>query len=121
MSDPPRYHKKLRRYDEPGHAHFLTFSCYHRLPLLSKDRSRVWFTNAPAAARIKHSFELWAWVIMPEHVHLLVLPKHGCGVASILNGIKTSSGRKAINYLRNESPQFLSRLATRGPNGTWYR
>ena len=43
MSDDVRQHrKKLRRYDEPGHAHFLTFSCYHRLPLLSKERSRLW-------------------------------------------------------------------------------
>ena len=121
MSEPPRYRKKLRRYDEPGQARFLTFSCYHRLPLLSKDRSRVWLSNALAAARIKHGFELWAWVIMPEHIHLLVLPKTGSRVASILNGIKTTTGRKAINYLRKEAPRFLSRLATRGPGGTWYR
>jgi putative transposase len=121
MSEPPRHRKKLRRYDEPGHARFLTFSCYHRLPLLSKDRSRSWFADALSAARIKHGFELWAWVIMPEHVHLLILPRDGCRMASMLNGIKTTAGRRAIGYLRKEAPHFLSRLAQRGPNGMWYR
>jgi putative transposase len=117
----PLHHKKLRRYDEPGHARFLTFSCYHRLPLLSKDRSRHWFADALSAARIKHDFQLWGWVIMPEHVHLLILPRDGCRMASILNGIKTTAGRRAIGYLRKEAPHFLSRLAQRDPRGTWYR
>ena len=44
-----RRRKKIRHFDEPGHAHFLTFSCYGRLPLLSKDRSRVWLIEAIAA------------------------------------------------------------------------
>jgi hypothetical protein len=74
----PPYIKKLRIYDEPGQAPFLIFSCYRRLPLLSKDRSRRWFGDALAPARLKHGFELWAWVIMPQHVHLLVCPKPGC-------------------------------------------
>src|SRR5436190_18173530 len=92
------HRKKLRRYDEPGHAHFLTFSCFHRLALLSKDRTREWFLSALSAARRKHGFELWAWVIMPEHVHLLLLPRDGCRIGSVLNAVKKTTGTKAINY-----------------------
>lgn len=54
-------------YDE---SHWLTFSCYRRLPLLSKDQSRQWFVEAMKDARKSHGFHLWAWVIMPEHVHV---------------------------------------------------
>ncbi len=116
------HRKKLKRYDEPGHARFLTFSCYRQLPLLSKDRSRTWFLQALSAARIKHGFELWAWVIMPDHVHLLVVPKApSARVTSILSAVKKTTGTKAIGYLRRNAPEFLSRLATRGPNGGWYR
>ena len=59
----------------PGHAHLLTFSCFRRMPLLSKDRTRRWFLEALGAARSALEFDLWAWVIMPEHVHLLIYPR----------------------------------------------
>jgi putative transposase len=52
--------KKVRRFDEAGHAHFLTFSCYRRMPLLGKDRTRLWFLEALQDARKKHCFDLWA-------------------------------------------------------------
>ena len=39
---PPR--RKVKHYDN-GEPHFLTFSCYRRLPLLSKDRTRQWFVE----------------------------------------------------------------------------
>ncbi len=40
---PPR--KKVKPYDN-GEPHILTFSCYRRLPLLSKDHSRQWLVEA---------------------------------------------------------------------------
>ena len=64
------YRKKVKHYDREGDAHFLTFSCCQRLALLSKDRTRQWFLDALDKGRVKHGFDLWAWVIMPEHVHL---------------------------------------------------
>ena len=45
--------KKVKHYDLPGNAHYLTFSCYHGLPLLSKDRTRLWFLEALANAFLK--------------------------------------------------------------------
>src|SRR6516225_4955404 len=63
--------KRCRRYNEPGRAHELTFSCYRRLPLLSRDRTREWLIEAIQAARAQERFDLWAYVVMPEHVHIL--------------------------------------------------
>ena len=70
-----RHRKRVKHIDLSGHAHFLTFSCYRRMQLLSKDRTRFWFLEALGKARVKHEFDLWAWVIMPEHVHLLIYPR----------------------------------------------
>jgi putative transposase len=67
--------KRRVSFNIPGHAHFLTFSCYQRLPLLSKDRSRQWVVDCLERARQKVDFALWAYVIMPEHVHLLIRPR----------------------------------------------
>ena len=110
MSDVPSHRKKVHRYDEPGHARFLTFSCYHRLPLLSKDRSRRWFADALAAARLKHGFELWAWVIMPEHVHLILWPRPPVpAISAILQAIKQPVGQRALAFLETNGVNVLHR------------
>jgi putative transposase len=64
-----------RRFNIPGHAHELTFSCFQRLPLLERDRTRGWLIEAIGEARKRERFDLWAFVIMPEHAHLLVHPR----------------------------------------------
>ena len=68
VNDSEKPRKTVKHYDVFGDAHFLTFSCYHQIPLLSKDRTRLWFIEELNKARTKHQFDLWAWVIMPEHV-----------------------------------------------------
>lgn len=112
---PPR--KRVRHHDD-GQAHFLTFSCYRRLPLLSKDRTREWFVEAVEAARTQHEFHLWGWVIMPEHVHLLLCPQRRTDpqgsrigrIDEILTTIKSSVASKAIRFLKRSAPEFLKRL-----------
>ena len=110
--NPPR--KRVRHFDLPGDAHFLTFSCFHRLPLLNKDRTRRWLVDAIAEARRKHRFDLWAWVIMPEHVHLLVYPQDvEYKVSRILSCIKRPVAQKAIAYLHSRRSPFLEQLTVR--------
>ncbi|MFZ5832184.1 MAG: REP-associated tyrosine transposase [Planctomycetota bacterium] len=112
--------KLVRHYDVQGHAHFLTFSCYGRLPLLGKDRSRRWLVESLEDARQKHAFDLWAWVIMPEHVHLLVWPRASqYQVGRILADIKRPVGQKAIDWLTVHSPSFLNRLTVTHRNRTY--
>jgi putative transposase len=66
------HRKKNKKHNIEGHAHFLTFSCYRRLPLLTNDRWRQWLAESTRAACQKHVCALWAYVFMPEHVHLLL-------------------------------------------------
>jgi len=44
-SFPAVHRKRLKRYNVPGHAHFLTFSVYKRMPLLTNDLWREVFTQ----------------------------------------------------------------------------
>ena len=66
--------KTCVRYNEPWQAHALTFSCYRGDPFLEDDRAKQMFVDALAAGRRRHSFDIWAYVIMPEHVHLVAWP-----------------------------------------------
>ena len=40
------HRKRVKHFDLHGDAHFLTFSCYRRMQLLSKDRTRLWLVEA---------------------------------------------------------------------------
>jgi putative transposase len=111
--------KTCRRYNDQGHAHALTFSCFHRQPFLSKDRSRRWFIDAVDRDREKHSFHIWAYVIMPEDVHLLLWPTiPNYNVSDILNSTKQSVSKRAPLFVRHEAEAFLVRMEDRQPNGT---
>lgn len=60
-----------RRYGH-GHLHFITFSCYRRLPLLQTARARNLFLKIFDEVRRRHHFLLVGYVVMPEHIHLLI-------------------------------------------------
>src|SRR3954470_17934981 len=73
--DQPPHRRRLRRFDLRGHARFLTFSCYRRLPLLNHDAIRELFLVRLAAVCEAERVRLLGWVLMPEHVHLVVFPE----------------------------------------------
>src|SRR5437762_7145571 len=113
-----RHRKTVKSYNTPGEAHELTFSCFQRLPLLSKDRTRHWFLEALNQARVRRSFSLWAYVIMPEHVHVIVWPREPVyEVRLIRSALKIPVQRKALSYLRRHGSPFLDRLRDVQPNG----
>jgi putative transposase len=110
--------KRCKRYNDPGHAHELTFSCYLRQPFLTGDRSRQWLVDAIEKARKRHPFHRWAYVIMPEHAHLLLWPTRSpYDVSSILSAIKLPVTRRVQNFVREHAPTFLERMADVRPNG----
>jgi REP-associated tyrosine transposase len=115
--------KTCKRYNDPGDAHALTFSCFRRQAFLSKDRSCVWFVEALERAREKHHYHLWSYVIMPEHAHVLLWPTEPTyDMSGILNSIKQSVAKRALTYIRREAPNFLPQMEDRQPNGvTHYR
>ncbi len=64
--------KGLKRCYGRGHLHCLTFSCYRRLPLLATVRARQPFVRELTRVRAEYGFLLIGYVVMPEHVHLLI-------------------------------------------------
>jgi len=119
MATRPAAHRKTKRtINAPGHAHELTFSCHQRWPLLSKDRTRSWLVESIDRARRRHNFDLWAWVIMPEHVHLLIRPReHEYNIACMLKSIKQPVAVKTTTWLRRNNVEWLARLRIVRPSG----
>src|ERR1700730_16631291 len=61
----------LTRFQHSGQSHFVTFCCYHRRRLLTTDASRRIFESALERVRRRFRPQVYGYVVMPEHVHLL--------------------------------------------------
>lgn len=118
LSQSPQYQKQCHRWNFPGNAHALTFSCFQRQRFLSRDRSRGWMADAICLACERHRFHIWAYVIMPEHVHLLVCPEQSkYDISKFLATMKQSVSQTSKAYLRKNAPHFLPRMADRASSG----
>jgi len=84
----------LRRYQQAGQLHFITFSCYHRWPLLGTPGERDCFVKALEDSRGWYGFWVVGYVVMPEHVHLLVTEPERGGLALALQMLKQTVSRR---------------------------
>jgi putative transposase len=92
----------LKRYHTFGHNHFVTFSCYHRFPYLDNDHARTVFLDTLERTRQKHQFFVFGYVLMPEHVHLLLSEPPKTSFSGILRALKTQTSKQ----LRGDRTRF---------------
>jgi putative transposase len=111
------HRKTCKRYDVDAQAHCLTFSCFKQQPFLSRQRTCLWLAEALSAGREQGLYDLWGYVFMPEHVHLVLLPHPSVKISRILYAVKASVAQRALHWVRSERPAFLERMADRQPNG----
>jgi putative transposase len=84
----------LKRFQKAETLHFITFSCFHRLPLLDAPGTRETVEAVLEQARARHQVRVYAYVLMPEHVHLLVNEPPEILLAQFLKAIKQMTSRK---------------------------
>ncbi len=111
--------KQVHHFHEPGDLHELTFSCYHHLPLLTNDHWRQLFCRAIDRAIERHSYRLVAFVLVPEHVHLLVLPTtEPVQIDKLLSNIKQPHSARIKRLLEGNKSPLLERLTVQERPGT---
>jgi putative transposase len=95
---PQQYHADmpsgLKRYQTSGHDHFITFTCYHRFPHLDDDHARTLFEQTLETLRQRHQFYLYGYVLMPDHVHLLLSEPKRQLLSDTLRTLKTQTSRQ---------------------------
>jgi REP-associated tyrosine transposase len=86
-----------------GHdLHFITFSCYHRQSFLNTTASRDIFVETLEETRQRYEFQVAGYVVMPEHVHLLVSePKVGI-LSTVLQVVKQRTTRKVNDVIKGQ-------------------
>lgn len=86
----------LKRYQHTRDLHFITFSCYRRQPLLNSAHTRGLVELTLERTRRSYQFFITGYVIMPEHVHLLVGEPLRSTLAAAIQALKQSVARRLV-------------------------
>jgi putative transposase len=106
--------KRRARSNEPGQPRELTFCCYRHYAFLGRDRTREWFCEALDEGRTEFAFQLWAYVVMPEHVPVLLYPGDAPEqMSDFLQALKEPVAGKAIRPLKENAPEWVARVSVR--------
>lgn len=115
--------KKLVRFYGLGHLHFITFSCYRRRGLLGRVRARNTFVRVLEEVRGRYRFRLVGYVVMPEHVHLLVSEPVIGTPSKVVQALKQSVSRRMRRKRGpgGRSSQLLLSFVTRDSSPHFWR
>ena len=84
----------LRRFHDSGQSHFVTFSCYRRQPNFVNASVYDLFPVCLEYMRRRFAMRVYGYVVMPEHVHLLLSePEHGT-LAEAIHYLKVSFAKR---------------------------
>lgn len=102
--------KNLKRYAGRNDLHFITFCCYQRRALLRSVRSRNLVIEILREVRAKYGFSLVGYVIMPEHIHLLLSECAAASPAKVVQVFKQRVSRRSRGKKRAHTQQLSLRF-----------
>ena len=97
--------KGLKRYYGNDHLHFLTCSCYHRQPWLGSARGRDLFLQILEQVRQRYSFIVVGYVVMPDHIHLLINEPERGTPSTVMQVLKQRYARRLLRKKRRKQGQ----------------
>jgi putative transposase len=92
----------LKRFQQAESLHFITFSCFHRFPFLQQSEPKDFVEATLERIRASHQARIYAYVLMPEHVHLLMNEPPFIVLAQFLKALKQMTSRT----LKKNRPRF---------------
>jgi putative transposase len=118
----PFMQNPLNRYYGQGDLHFITFSCYARRPYLDTPSARYKFLQILDEVRSRHKFQLLGYVVMPEHVHLVVSePQAGDPSKSMQMLKQTVSRRMKLRHKAPSAKASSAHASGEDPQAFWQR
>ena len=104
---------RLHRHYNLNHLHFITSSCYRRLPGFQGPEYRNFFIQTLARLRDRYRFELVGYVIMPDHFHLLMSEPRIDDPSRVMQVLKQTVSRHVLGVLRNADKNSKARRLLR--------
>lgn len=97
----------LKRFQESKQLHFITFRCYGRKAKFKAPSTRRTFEQALEQTRRHYEFFVLGYVVMPEHVHILVSEPRKAILSRAIQSLKQSVARRLA--LRATEPFWQAR------------
>jgi putative transposase len=88
----------LKRYQESKQTHFVTFSCYRRLRLFTSPALHQLFLTTLEEMRTRFEMRVYGYVVMPEHVHLLISEAEFKALAVALHWLKLTFSKRSAKF-----------------------
>ena len=85
----------LRRFHESRHSHFVTFSCDRRLPHFTSEELCDLFIHRLEDMRRRFDLRIYGYVVMPEHVHLLLSEPVKAKLSQAIHYLKLSFAKRS--------------------------
>ena len=95
----------LHRTYGANHLHFITCSCYHRLPLLDSAENRDLFLSILEQTRQRYRFVVVGYVVMPEHIHLLLTEPEVGTPSTVMQVLKQRTARALLPPRTRSNPR----------------
>jgi putative transposase len=109
----------LRRFHFSRQSHFLTFSCYQRQPKFNCPEISDLFLECLEAMRSRYAIRIYGYVVMPEHVHLLVSEPDRGMLADAMHFLKLSFPKRLKSMVPQSTvPQVRGRSVAANLGGT---
>jgi putative transposase len=95
----------LHRFYGAGELHFITCSCYRRMPLFRFARSRDRFLWVLEQTRRRYRFVVVGYVVMPEHIHLLLSEPEVGTPSTVMQVVKQRTARALLPAGKRSDPR----------------
>ncbi len=95
----------LHRTYGAHHLHFITWSCYRRLPFLNSAKARDRFLVLLEQTRQRYRFVVVGYVVMPEHVHVLITEPELRNPSTVMQVLKQRTARALLPKRKPRDPR----------------
>ena len=112
---------KPKRYYGAGDLHFITRSCYCRQPLLGTARRRNLFLRVLEHVRRRYQFVVIGYVVMPEHIHLLISEPQGKNPSTAMQALKLGFARRVLAEAKRKRRPEQDRLFDYASQHIWQK
>ncbi|MGD0212950.1 MAG: transposase [Terriglobales bacterium] len=110
-----------KRFYGAGHLHFITCSCYRRHPLLGTPECRDLFLTVLEQVRKRYQFAVVGYVVMPEHIHLLISEPQEKTPSTVMQALKLGFARRVLAQARRRRDPAQASLFDQSPQHIWQK
>jgi putative transposase len=95
----------LPRFHVEGYVYYITTVTYNRLPIFTRPSFIIPLIDSLNFYHYKHDFKLLGYVIMPDHIHLLIWPFGESTISDIMRGYKEFTAKRIVRQAEAENTE----------------